>query len=108
MTVTIEKGSIGDREYIANWEAKQYTIESNNIYVVSPDMTVKYGENKVGNYVKPERQYIVGFNENSQGATISSLDDLTVKYEFDGFYINSSTKLIDSEGNLCQMFRIYR
>ena len=100
LTVTIEKGSIGDREYIANWEAKQYTIESNNIYVVSPEMTVKYGENKVGNYVKPERQYIVGFNENSQGATISSLDDLTVKYEFDGFYINTSTKLIDSEGNL--------
>lgn len=40
LTVTIEKGSIGDREYIANWEAKQYTIESNNIYVVSHDMTV--------------------------------------------------------------------
>lgn len=100
LTVTIEKGSIGDREYIANWEAKQYTIESNNIYVVSPEMMVKYGENKVSNYVKPERQYVVGFNENSQGATISSLDDLTVKYEFDGFYINSSTKLIDSDGNL--------
>ena len=45
--VTISNGSIGNKNYIANWQVNTYTIHfnPNGGSVSSPDKTVKYGQN---------------------------------------------------------------
>ena len=46
-TVTIAKGSTGDRTYTANWTEKSYTVSVSGAGVTASNLTPKYGESVV-------------------------------------------------------------
>lgn len=92
-TVTIEKGSTGDKTYTANWEAKKYRIVLNkNDGTDSKDyLYVKYGDG-----IYRDENYEQKYELNGVGITIDDKIPTRDGYTFDGF-------AEDREGNGLQI-----
>ena len=92
-TVTIEKGSTGDKIYTANWEAKKYRIVLNkNDGTDSKDyLYVKYGDG-----IYRDENYEQKYELNGVGITIDDKIPTRDGYTFDGF-------AEDREGNGLQI-----
>ena len=80
--VTIEKGSTGNKEYIANWKVGEYTITYDPTEgTVNPTSTVA-NYNEPITMPTPERNYIVSYNTNGG----SNVEEAIVIYGFEGWY----------------------
>ena len=80
--VTIEKGSTGNKEYIANWKVGEYTITYDPTEgTVNPTSTVA-NYNEPITMPTPERKYTVSYNTNGG----SNVEESIVIYGFEGWY----------------------
>ena len=80
--VTIEKGSTGNKEYIANWKVGEYTITYDPTEgTVNPTSTVA-NYNEPITMPTPERNYTVSYNTNGG----SNVEEAIVIYGFEGWY----------------------
>ena len=94
-TITIPKGSTGDRTYTANYQAKTYEITLNKngaTNTPTATLTATYDSNTLTptTITLPTRSYTVsGFgldeSRNSDGATVTGSTSLTSTYTFDGW-----------------------
>ena len=115
-TVTIPKGSTGNKTYTANWTANTYTINLNNQSATTAGTTAIYEKYNVGIYkesactnkmtttanaiTKPERKYTVTFNYNGSGKANTTG---TATWTFGGYYTataGSGTQMINASGNI--------
>ena len=115
-TVTIPKGSTGNKTYTANWTANTYTINLNNQSATTAGTTAIYEKYNVGIYkesactnkmtttanaiTKPERKYTVTFNYNGSGKANTTG---TATWTFGGYYTataGSGTQMINASGNV--------
>ena len=80
--VTIEKGSTGNKEYIANWKVGEYTITYDPAEgTVNPTSTIA-NYNEPITMPTPERNYTVSYNTNGG----SNVEEAIVIYGFEGWY----------------------
>ena len=80
--VIIEKGSTGNKEYIANWKVGEYTITYDPTEgTVNPTSTVA-NYNEPITMPTPERKYTVSYNTNGG----SNVEESIVIYGFEGWY----------------------